>query len=180
MIVYMLVAVAALGIYMGVIQVTFHGEKLGNISAITQGIGSWQDALATAQYYGTVWKRSIERNFAGSADAKFNLDIGYVKTDTSNLAKSLDAKSDLHIIVTTSKLLSETLSRTKGEMKDVSKDLVTKESDDLVKTFTQAQIQLDRLKGVANQYKQAQDQLEQIMKTSPAAAPTPSKIPLKF
>ncbi len=180
MIVYIAVALAALGIYMGVIEVKFHVEKLGNISAITQGVGSWQDVLAKAQYYGTVWKRDAERHFASSPDAKFNLDITYLKTDTNNLAKALDAKAGINVIVTKSRLLSETVNRTKDEMKTVSKDEIAKVRDDALKALAQAQVQLDRLKGVANQYKQAQDQLEQIIQSSPTPTPTPSKIPLKF
>ena len=163
-IVYLVVALSALGIYMGAIQVTFHPEKLGNLSAITQGVGSWQDAVAKLQYYGTLGKRGVERYLASSADAKFSLDVTYVKADASSLAKALDANAGVNIIVVKAKLLSDTLNRTKNEMKDVSKDSIAKNRDDALKAFVDAQIQLDRLKAVANTYKQAQDQLEQLAK----------------
>jgi hypothetical protein len=171
-IIYLAVALSALGIYMGVIQVNFHLEKLGNISSITHGIGNWQDAVAQGQYYGTVWKRTAELYFASSADAKFNLDVGYVSSDSENLKKALDAGSGVNIIVIKSKLLSDTLNRAKDEMKNVSKDGIAKVRDDALKAFASAQVQLDRLQAVANQYKDAQSKLEQIAK--------PTKIPLKF
>ena len=168
LLIYAAFALVLLGTYMGAIEVKFHPEKLGNISAITQGVGSWQDALAKGQYYGTIWKRGIERYFASSADAKFNLDIAYVKNDTENLKKVLEANGGVNVIVIKAKLLSETLATAKDELKNVSEDGIAKVRDDALKVFAQAQIQLDRLKGVANQYKQAQDQLEQFA------------VPLKF
>lgn len=163
-IVYLAVALSAIGIYMGALQVTFHPEKLGNISAITQGVGSWQDAVAKLQYYGILGKRSVERSFASSVDAKFSLDITYLKADASSLGKALDANAGVNIIVVKAKLLSDTLNRAKDEMKDVSKDGIAKNRDDALRAFADAQVQLDRLKAVANTYKQAQDQLEQLAK----------------
>lgn len=171
-IVYLIVALSAIGIYMGVIEVKFHGEKLGNISAITQGIGSWQDVVAQAEYYGILGKRTAERYFASSADAKFNLDITYVKADTKSLAKALDAHDGVKSIVLKATLLSDTLNKAKDEMKDVSKDGMAKIRDDALKGFADAQVQLDRLKAVAGTYKQAQDQLDKLS--------SPSPIPLKF
>lgn len=171
-IVYLIVAVSAIGIYLGVIEVKFHPDKLGNLSTITQGVGSWQDVVAKAEYYGTIGKRTAERYFASSADAKFTLDIAYVREDANSLAKALDAHDGVNSIVLKATSLSDTLNRTKSEMKDVSKDGIAKVRDDALKVFADAQIQLNRLKAVSNTYKQAQDQLEKLS--------IPSPIPLKF
>lgn len=149
---------------MGAIQVTFHTEKLGNLSVITRGIGSWQDVVAKAQYYGIVGKRSVERYFASSTDAKFNLDVTYVQASAKDLAKALDSNAGVNIVVVKAKLLSDTLKSTKDEMKDVSKDEIAKVRDSALKAFADAQVQLDRLKAVADKYKEAQVQLEQLTK----------------
>lgn len=161
-IVYLAVALSAFGIYMGVIQVTFHADKLGTISAITQGIGSWQDASAKAQYYGIIGKRNAELYFASSIDKKFTLDIAYVQADAKNLGKALDAKAGVNVVVLKATMLTNSVMRAKDEMKNVSKDQLAKTQTDALKAFADAQIQLDRLKGMADSYKKAQVQLDKL------------------
>lgn len=167
------VALAALGAYMGVIQFTFHWDKLGNISSITQGVSNWQDAVSKADYYGVTWKRKVELYFAGSDDARFSLDVGYVSSDADALGKALDAKSDAGVIIPKAQLLTESLTRAKSESDKVSKDAMAKVRDQAVKAYASAQTQLDRLHTLSDQYKQYQTQLDNLGKTE-------TKIPLKF
>jgi hypothetical protein len=170
MLLYIAVALSALGIYTGAIEVRIHAEKLSSISGLLHGVSSLEDVLAQGQYYGTVWKRQAELYFAGSVDAKFTLDVGYIKTDTAALKKALDANAKPNIVIVKSKLLKESVDRAKGELNSVSEKTIATLRSEYIQVFAEAQKQLERLNALSDKLKKYQTELESIG----------NKIPLKF
>lgn len=172
---YIAVALSVVGIYTGVIEVRIRMEKLPAISSLSRGVSSWEDASAQARYYGTRWKRQAELYFAGSIDAKFTLDVGYVKTDTATLKKALDANATPKSIIVKSKLLKESVDRARGALDSVSEKTIAKLRDEYVRVFAEAQKQMERLSALSEKFKQYQTELESI-----STSKDDKKIPLKF
>lgn len=172
---WLAVVVSAIGIYLGAIQVTFHIEKLGNISSLLQGVSTWQDALAKGQYYVITWKRTAELYFASSSDAKLKLDVTYLTADTASLKTALDATASDSVIITKAQLLSDSLKRLKAQTSDASEKVLKETQAEVVKAIAGAEEQLARLQALSKKYEQYKEKINELSET-----PTASKIPLKF
>lgn len=175
-----IIALAIAGVATGVIEVRINSEKLSAVPAtISQAIGSG-NILSQGEYYVTTWKRKAEIAIANSDDKKFELYMKYVERDTEKLKEALDAKKSPDAIVLRSKLLNESLDEAKKAVEHISDEAIAKVRDAWLKALGNANQELARLSGVAEEYKKFQEEIEKIAPSgSPEASPTP-KIELKF
>lgn len=179
-----IIAIAGIGIATGVIEVKINSEKLSAIPAIVQDFITSKDLLAQGEYYITSWKRKAEVAMANSDDKKFDLYVAYVQTDTEKLKDAFDKNAAPGSIIVRTKLLNESVALAKEGVENISEEAIASTRDAWVKTLADANTQLQRLSALAGEYKQYQEQLEDLA-PSPAEAPSPSpeatpEIPLKF
>lgn len=179
-----IIAIAGIGIATGAIEVKINSEKLSAIPAIVQDFITSKDLLAQGEYYITSWKRKAEVAMANSDDKKFDLYVKYVEIDTEKLQKALDSNAAPGSVIVRTKLLNESVDLAKKGVEDISEEAIASTRDSWLKTLADANTQLQRLSALAGEYKQYQEQLEDLA-PNPAEAPSPSpeatpEIPLKF
>lgn len=173
-----IIALAAVGIFTGVIEVKINAEKLGSVPAtISQAVGNG-NILSQGEYYLTTWKRKAELTIANSNDKKFELNMKYVEQDTKKLKEALDAKKAPDAIILRSKLLGESVESAKKTIEDISDEAIGKLRDAWLKILASANVELGRLSGLADEYKKYQEKIKELA-PSPQITPTPT-IELKF
>jgi hypothetical protein len=173
-----IIVLVGVGVVTGVIEVKIHADKLSSVPSTIQQVVTNGSILSQGEYYLTTWKRGAELAIANSDDKQFKLHMKYVENDTEKLKKALDEKKSPDTIILRSKLLNESLEKAKETVEDISDEAMNEVRDSWVKILANANQELGRLGGLADEYKKYQEQIEKIAPT-PAPSPTP-KIELKF
>lgn len=177
------VALAVIGIFTGAIKIQLDNEKLSELPKTVLGFANNKSVASNFSYYFTAWKRKAELAIAGSTEKKFELDIKYVEIDTAKLKAALDANTNPAEILVKSKLLNESIVRAKQGAEEISDEAIARLRDSWLKILAAADLELQRLGGLADEYKKFQEELQ---KLAPVATPTPSPtptetpVPLKF
>lgn len=171
LVLFLIIAVFAVGILSGTIKIQIDSEKLNDLPKTAQALLNNQSVISNISYYFTIWKRKAELAIAGSAEKKFELDMKYVGIDTEKLKAALDANTNPADIIMKSKLLNESIARAKQGVEEISDQAIATLRDQWLKILAAADLELQRLSSLAGEYKKYQQQLEKL-------APTP--VPLKF
>ncbi len=181
LVLFLVIALAIVGVFTGAIKIQLDNEKLSALPSTVQQFVTNQSVASNALYYLTAWKRKAELAIAGSAEKKFELDMKYVGVDTEKLKAALDANSNPADIIVKTKLLNESIARAKQGVEEISDEAIAKLRDGWLKLLAAADLELQRLSGLADEYKKFQTELEKLAPSeTPTPTPTETPVPLKF
>ena len=170
---FLVIALVAVGIFTGAIKIQVDSQKVSELPKTVLGFVNNQSVASNVTYYLTAWKRKAELAIAGSAEKKFELDMKYVEVDTGKLKAAIDANTNPADIIMKSKLLNEGIARAKKGVEEISDEAIARLRDPWLKILATADLELQRLGGLADEYKKFQEELTKL-------APTATPVPLKF
>ncbi|OGY31493.1 MAG: hypothetical protein A3C02_00875 [Candidatus Andersenbacteria bacterium RIFCSPHIGHO2_02_FULL_45_11] len=177
LVLFLIIALTVIGVFTGAIKIQLDNEKLSELPKTVGQFVTNQSVASNASYYFTTWKRKAELAIAGSAEKKFELDMKYVEADTAKLKAAIDANTNPADIIMKTKLLNEGIARAKQGVEEISDEAIARLRDSWLKILAAGDLELQRLGGLADEYKKFQ---EELTKLAPPTTPTATPVPLKF
>lgn len=143
----LLIASIAALVIGGVVEFKVHPDRIGQLPATLMGYVQEPSNLAGWGMTFTNLKRQGEQLFVRDEEKRFELSLGYVKTDAEALQEHIkDTGEHGEQALARAQLLAKSMSRVEEQLNDVPVDVLTKFKDTTRESFTLAESSLKSLK----------------------------------